>query len=194
MLCRCFETCCLVDFTSLLINKSMNTTRGRTIVVRNLHDDFVILTTRFDHKLVGWCLVATDRTMIARLEVIFKCITQHQCILTNIDSNGVAGVLGGTVVSEGLGGHVRLVDVNSIGRIRQYGCRLVPLRQLAHGRWCSDGSDLQTASRHPQSRSRCDCAGDPCPWQWYTCHTCGSTRWGAGEHQQCRSRSCSRSA
>ena len=45
-------------------------------------------------------------------------------------------------------------------RVRRFGCRLGPLRQLAHERRCSDGSAARKDARHQQSRSRCDCADD----------------------------------
>ena len=80
----------------------MNTTRGRTIVVRNLHDNFVILTAALDHKLVDRSIITTDLATIARLEVVFESITQHKSILADVQLNGVASISGGTELSEGL--------------------------------------------------------------------------------------------
>ena len=108
VLSRCLEGCCLVDFTSLLIHESVDTAGGRTIVVGNLHDDLVVFATRLDHKLVGWCLVATDCTVVAGLEVLLQGITQHQGVLTDVQLNGVAGVLLGSEVSELSAGHACL--------------------------------------------------------------------------------------
>jgi len=39
----------------------------------------------------------------------------------------------------------------------------VPLRQLAHGRWCSDESEKRIDASRSQSHSQCDCAGDQRP-------------------------------
>ena len=55
---------------------------------------------------------------------------------------------------------VGCVDELSIGQGGVSGCRLGPLRQLAHGRRCSDGSAARMDARHQQSHSRCDCADD----------------------------------
>ena len=108
VLSRCLEGCCLVDFTSLLIHESVDTAGSRAIVVGNLHDDLVVLTTRLDHELVGRCLIATDCTVVAGLEVLLQGITQHQGVLTDVQFNGVASVLSSHVVSEGLSGHACL--------------------------------------------------------------------------------------
>ena len=79
----------------------MNTTRGRTIVVRNLHDDFVILTSTLDVELV-----VTGATTITALEVIQQSIAQHESILVDVQLNGVASISTGTELSEGLSGGV----------------------------------------------------------------------------------------
>ena len=81
----------LVNFSSLLINESMNTTGLRF----SLHHNFVILTTRFNVEFVR------VRVGITLFEVMLQSITQHQSPLVNIQLNGVAGILSGNVVSEG---------------------------------------------------------------------------------------------
>ena len=76
-------------------------------MVRNNHDDLVVLTTSLDHKLVHRCLIlTTNRAVVTILEVLLQSVTEHQGVLTDVELDLVTSVLGGTEVSEGSGGHV----------------------------------------------------------------------------------------
>ena len=83
----------LVNFSSLLINESMNTTGLRF----SLHHNFVILTSTFDGELVR------VRVGITLFEVMLQSITQHQSPLTNIELNFVASILLSNEICEGIG-------------------------------------------------------------------------------------------
>ena len=82
-----------VNFSSLLINESMNTTGLRF----SLHHNFVILTSTFDGELVR------VRVGITLFEVMLQSITQHQSPLTNIELNFVASILLSNEICEGIG-------------------------------------------------------------------------------------------
>ena len=70
--------------TSLLINEGMD----RITLTIDIHEDFVILTTR---RIKSKSIVAT--MTIPTLIVCLQCITEHQAILNNVQLNGVPGVL-----------------------------------------------------------------------------------------------------
>jgi len=84
----------------------MDRARIRATIVGNNHDDLVILATSLNHELVDGGIITTNLAMVTGLEVVHESITQHQAILADVQLNGVAGVSGGTEVSEGSGGHV----------------------------------------------------------------------------------------
>ena len=104
----------LIQFASLLVNEGMNGA-GTSV---GLHDQFVILTTFFNVELVSGSIITTDFTVVAGLEVVHQGITEHQSPLTDIQLDGVAGVLLGGVVSEG-GRHRFVLTEVIVGRPRR---------------------------------------------------------------------------
>ena len=79
--------------------------------------------------------MTTDFTMVAGLEVIHKGITQHQSPLADIQLDGVAGILLGSVVSEG-GGHRCLAYEPIIGAYGGISAPSVPVPQLVRSSIC----------------------------------------------------------
>jgi len=88
-------------------------------------------------------------------------IVEHGAVNSAIKCLGEDGeLLGG----ESDGDHRGCVNCRHYRhRVRRFGCRLGPLRHLAHGRRCNDGSAQRMDAMHQRSHSRCGCADDPYP-------------------------------
>ncbi len=75
-LSRCFERCCFIHSTRVLINERMNTAR----VSVSLHDEFVILTTTLNVELIG------VRVRMTALELLHQCFTKNLRIAKHVSN------------------------------------------------------------------------------------------------------------
>ena len=136
---RCFPRCRLVEFTSLLVHKSMNRTGTTTIN----HNDLVILLTTLNHiinvtltrlefnnlakvilvsgtvricfrnrKIKNGALMTTDAVLT---EVVLESINQHVAPLGHIELDCVAGILLSNILVKGGSSHERcLFELKSV--------------------------------------------------------------------------------
>ena len=90
VLSRCFPRCCFVHITKLFLYKCMN--RIGTV---STHNNFVILSTTFDEKLI-----VLSATFLVK--VLGQCFTKHFGILENLCEIVHALLLSSSEISEGL--------------------------------------------------------------------------------------------